>query len=357
MLHLLFTLGLTAFVYSFDWQGHRGARGLYPENTINGMKEALLYPVNTLEMDVVISKDGEVVVSHEPWMSPEICLDAQGKELTDKVNIYKLTTAELLGFDCGTKFHPRFPHQKKVKEHKPLLKDLLSELEKFTSARPIQYSVEIKSTPEEEVSGFQPPYQIFTDKVMEILKALPSQRVWVQSFDWRVLKYLHKKYPTTQTVALRERSYSPSEVVKDLGFNPTVFAPDFNLLKESDVAWFHSKGIKVIPWTVNSPGDMKKLRSMGVDGIITDYPNYIAQAEGRCGENQSLFENKCVKVPKFALPSAKNPGWNCLYGYYQRRNKCRKIKLPAHAQLDSEGKAWVCEEGYERYRFTCRKKK
>ena len=357
MFHLLTLFILTSFSYSFDWQGHRGARGIYPENTINGMKEALLYPVTTLELDVVISKDGEVIVSHEPWMNPVICQDSEGKELSEsKINIYQLTSAQVTSFDCGSRFHPRFPHQTKIKEHKPRLKDLLVEIEKLTVSRPIQYNVEIKSTPEDEKNGFQPEYKLFTDKVMEILKALPSGRLFVQSFDWRVLKYLHKKYPTTQLVALRESTYTPDGVLKELGFKPSVFSPDFNLLKPEDIQAFHSHGVKVIPWTVNLPSDMKKLKQMGVDGIITDYPNYIAEAEGRCSENQSLFENKCVKVPKFAIPSAKNPGWKCIHGYYQRRNSCKKIKIPPHARLESDGKSWVCEDGYERYRLTCRRK-
>lgn len=99
---------------AFDWQGHRGARGLYPENTINGMKEAMRFPITTLELDVVISKDNAVVVSHEPWMNEEFCLDSKGQTVKDReVNFYTLTYEEIKTYDCGTKLHPRFPQQKK----------------------------------------------------------------------------------------------------------------------------------------------------------------------------------------------------------------------------------------------------
>src|SRR5690606_7442726 len=98
-------VSLSAFA-AFDWQGHRGARGLYPENSIGAMHEDLKYPVTTLELDVVVSSDGEVIVSHEPWMSAEICQDAKGKAVKDKaVNLYKLTAAQIATYDCGSKVH------------------------------------------------------------------------------------------------------------------------------------------------------------------------------------------------------------------------------------------------------------
>ena len=153
---LLASILVSYSAFAFDWQGHRGARGLYPENTIGAMREALSYPlITTLEFDVVISKDGQVIVSHEPWMSEEICLDPKGEPVKDKaVNLYKLTAKEIAEYDCGSKPHPRFPHQKKVKTHKPLLKDLLSDINKTHPK--IAFDIEIKSTVEDEKNGFQP---------------------------------------------------------------------------------------------------------------------------------------------------------------------------------------------------------
>jgi len=266
-------------VVALDWQSHRGARGLYPENTIGAMKVALSYPaVTTLELDVVVSKDNQVVVSHEPWMSEEICLDPQGKPVVGKsVNLYQLTAAEIATYDCGTKPHPRFPEQRKVKESKPLLKDLLVEISKTHPKVP--FNIEIKSLPEDEQAGFQPPVPAFTDLVVKTIQAsVDLSRVTIQSFDWRVLKYLHSKYPKVRTVALTEaEKFNAKDVVKELGFTPTIFSPYYKNLKLSLVKEFQQAKMKVIPWTVNEVSEMHEVTAMGVDGIITDYPDRIGK--------------------------------------------------------------------------------
>lgn len=263
-----------------DWQGHRGARGIYPENTIGAMFEALKYPVTTLEFDVVISKDFEIVVSHEPWMSEEICTDPKGNVVRGKEhNLFKLTYAEIASYDCGLKPHPRFPEQKKVKAQKPTLRALITEVEerlKSTNRSHIPYNIEIKSTVEDEKAGFQPDYRTFSDTVIKALKEkLPTTKFTIQSFDWRVLQYIHEKYPEVKLVALIETAIDPEKDLKRLGFNPYVYSPDFTLLTKAHVEYLQKKGIKVIPWTVNSVEDMKTVLGMKVDGIITDYPNRI----------------------------------------------------------------------------------
>lgn len=267
----------------FDWQGHRGARGLFPENTIQTMIDALNYPITTLELDVVINKDKEVVVSHEPWMSEEICLDKDGKTVKDKLhNIYSMTYLEITSFDCGLKKHPRFPLQMKRAAHKPLLSDLLAKVESFLKTkkrqRLITYNIEIKSDEISESEKFQPDIKTFTDLVIQtISKQLPENRFTIQSFDWRVLNYLSNKYPKVGRVALIEEKFDVKEILKKLEALPTVFSPDYTLLTKEDVQYLHSQNIKVIPWTVNSVDDMKKVKALGVDGIITDYPNLIGE--------------------------------------------------------------------------------
>ncbi len=351
---------------AFDWQGHRGARGLYPENTINGMIEALKYPVNTLELDVVISKDHQVVVSHEPWMSGEICLDKKGRQVEGKrYNFYQLTFKEIESFDCGSKNHPRFPEQKKVVEHRPLLRDLLLKLEQEIQSRSlkINYNIEIKSTLEDEKDGYQPDFKKFSDKVIEeVTKILPLDRFSIQSFDWRVLTYLHASFPRLRLVALRETPYEAQNILTELGFIPYAFSPDWNLLSARDVAIFHQQNLKVIPWTVNSIEAMKKTIAMGVDGMITDYPNLIKEIPvdsyllvPDCGKRFNRFEGNCVRIPRHAYPSENNPGWVCKSGYFQKRDSCEKINLPAHALFSSDGKTWICKPGFKRYRYKCEK--
>lgn len=278
MLFVVTLLHTSTSVFAFDWQAHRGGRGIWPENSIPAMMHALEFDVTTLEMDVVISKDRQVVVSHEPWMSSEICLDPSGKPLKSKVNLYQLTYKQIDTYDCGTKPHPRFPRQSKLFTVKPLLSQVLSTMEKKIAAvkRAIDYSIEIKSTLQEEKTGFQPDYRVFTDLVVaEIKKHVPAKRVMIQSFDWRVLQYLRKKYPEFRTVALIEEKYNAKTILQKLGFKPTVFSPDYSLMTKADVDYMHSIGVKVIPWTVNTDADVRKMRSYGVDGIITDYPDLI----------------------------------------------------------------------------------
>jgi glycerophosphoryl diester phosphodiesterase len=283
ILFFIFLYSWHSNAFSMDWQGHRGARGLYPENTIGAMKEALQYKVSTLELDVVVSADGEVIVSHEPWMSQEICLDPKGKPVKDRAfNLYKMTFEKISQFDCGSKIHPRFPKQKKVQAFKPLLRTLIQESEKEIKSRKltIKYNIEIKSTLEDENKGFQPQFKEFTDKVVrEVAAVVDPSRVTIQSFDWRVLRYLHVAYPDFKTVALIEEKFKVSEALKSLGFNPTVFSPDYTLLTAEAVRELHKANVLVIPWTVNDVDSMEKLISMGVDGIITDYPDLIGQVK------------------------------------------------------------------------------
>lgn len=345
ILFLLITFCFNAL--AFDWQGHRGARGLYPENTIGGMEVALRYPISTLELDVVISKDDKVIVSHEPWINPKICKG-------EKKNLYKLTYDEIIKFDCGSLGHPDFPQQKKASVGKPLLSKLL----KSFKNRDVRFNVEIKSSIENEKKGFQPDYRKFADLVVEELKEhLSDERFTIQSFDWRVLRYLHEKNPSLKLVALKEGAFSPEVVLKELGFSPYAFSPYYKFLSPKDIAFFQKNKVLVIPWTVNSVSEMKDLIKMGVDGIITDYPNLIPEVrEKSCPAKHNLFEGECVKIPTHGVASTKNPGWDCKPGYRQKRNKCVKIKLPKNSHLDEEGKNWVCDEGYEPYRATCRKK-
>lgn len=346
---------------AFDWEGHRGSRGLMPENTIEAMYEALRYPVTTLELDVVISKDKKVVVSHEPWMNPVICKHPQGKEYKEKeINLYKMDYSEIIAFDCGSLPHPRFPEQKKMSVGKPTLAALVTDIEKVMKKenRTVLYNIELKSDAADEKAGFQPTVAEFSDLVVaEIRSLLKDERIVLQSFDVRVLKYLHEKYPEITLSYLVEEKVGADLVKKKLGFIPQIFSPDFNLLSYDDVPLYHAQGMRIIPWTVNNKEDMKRLMGMGVDGIITDFPNLISQVtEKVCPEGTSLFEGECVKIPKHAVATDKNPGWICKDGYLQKRFHCEKIKVPSHAVLSPDKKGWECKDGFEKYRGRCKKK-
>ncbi len=351
----------SALASGFDWQGHRGARGLMPENTIEGMREGLRYPITTLELDVVVSKDNKIVVSHEPWMNPTICVQPEKKIYSEKdFNLHKMDYAEILRFDCGSIKHPRFPDQKKISVGKPLLQALLLEIEAQLrkEKRTVLYNIEIKSDSWQEENGFQPKVPEFSELVVKTIKeVLPLNRVVLQSFDSRVLIYLHEKHPKIVLSWLTEENQTPEQVKEKLGFYPAIFSPDYKKLKYEDVPLYHALEMRVIPWTVNAKEDMKMLMNMGVDGIITDYPNLIQELNQKtCPKGHNLFEDKCVALPAYSLPSDKNPGWVCKDGYMQKRLRCVRIKVPSHATLLPDGKTWECKEKYEKYRGRCRKK-
>jgi glycerophosphoryl diester phosphodiesterase len=277
---LLSLITLPTMAQQLDIQGHRGARGMMPENSIPAFIYAMDQGVTTLEMDVVITKDNKVVVSHEPYLSHEICFNAEGKEITGpeekKYNIFEMTYDQVEECDCGSKGNPRFPDQMKIKAPKPLLSDVIKAVEKHSKGVTqfeVEYNIEVKSLPEDD-NIFQPTVDVFSELVFDLIdQYLPWERVTIQSFDFRVLKYWHEKHPNVKLAVLIENTKSIKSNLKELGFTPAIYSSYHILLSEKKVAELHKSGIKVIPWTVNEVSDMKKLISWKVDGLITDYPN------------------------------------------------------------------------------------
>jgi glycerophosphoryl diester phosphodiesterase len=267
---------------NFDIQGHRGCRGLMPENTIPAMMKALDLGVTTLEMDVVITKDKKVILSHDQWFAQEITTKPDGSYMGEreerKFNIYWMTYEEVKTFDVGMKPHPRFPQQQKMKVVKPLLTDVIdsAEMHSKTTARfPPYYNIETKSSPEFD-GVFQPKPDEFVELLMGVIKEKGiEERVIIQSFDFRTLQYLHQHYPTIKTAMLIEDfdKHSLEDQLKALGFTPTIYSPDYSLIKKDLLKKCHQQNIRVIPWTVNDKETIEKLKAIGVDGIITDYPN------------------------------------------------------------------------------------
>lgn len=263
-----------------DVQGHRGARGLVPENTIPAFIRALEEGVTTLELDVVITKDKQVVISHEPYMSASICSKPNGQPVTnsemEQFNIYQMTYAEVSRFDCGIRGNSRFPEQQKMAVSKPLLVDMIKQIENYLAEKglpKVAYNIELKSTPKGDGIS-HPQVEEFADIVQTVLdQVLTNDRYTIQCFDFRVLKYYHQKYPDVDLVALVENMKGVKGNLKELGFVPEVYSPYHALLSRKDIELCHQEGMKVIPWTVNDRDRMEKLVNWGVDGIITDYPD------------------------------------------------------------------------------------
>ncbi len=276
------TQEINSMKIEFDKQGHRGCRGLQPENTVTAMMNAVGMGVTTLEMDVVITKDKKVILSHEPFFNHEISTKPDGSHVTEAeekgLNIYQLNYEEVKKYDVGMKPHPRFPQQEKRKAIKPLLSEVIDSVNQYmmTARRPpLYYNIETKSNPATD-GLFHPAPAEFIELIIAVIKEKGIQeRVIIQSFDFRTLQYLHQKYPTIKTAMLIEENDKRTfeEQVKDLGFAPTIYSPAYKLVTEKLIATCHKLGIKVIPWTVNDKAGIEKLKAMGVDGIITDYPN------------------------------------------------------------------------------------
>lgn len=276
----IFRAPAQTYIPKFDIQGHRGARGLMPENTIPAFLLALDSGVTTIELDLAVTKDKKLVVSHEPWMNAAICTDPDGNPIDEKqehkFNIYKMNYDEVKQWDCGMKGNERFPQQQKMNVHKPLLSEVIIAIEnhiKSYTRYEVDYNIEIKSEPASD-NKFHPTPKVFSDLAYNLIdEYLPLDRVVIQSFDFRVLKYWHEKYPDVRLAALVENKKSVEQNLDDLGFNPSIYSPDFTLLKKEDIKFLHDKKIRVIPWTVNEPKDMLSLKGMDVDGFITDYPD------------------------------------------------------------------------------------
>jgi glycerophosphoryl diester phosphodiesterase len=269
---------------AFDYEGHRGCRGLLPENTITGMKKAVDLGVTTLELDVVISKDNQVVVSHDPIFVPVITTTPAGKHITRKeaeeLVLYKMDYADIRKYDVGLKPHPEFPQQQKISAYKPLLGEMIDSIEQYIKQKgtTVAYNVEIKSR--EGRDGIDhPDVQTFTEMVMDVLKEKKvMDRLIICSFDVRPLQYLHKHYPAvTLSYLVGKSGDNLDKQLQKLSFTPDRFSPTYSVITKALVDECHQKGMKIIAWTVNNLEDMNNLVAMGVDGLISDYPNLYSQ--------------------------------------------------------------------------------
>ncbi|MBK8965484.1 MAG: glycerophosphodiester phosphodiesterase [Lewinellaceae bacterium] len=297
--HILLTFGLMFSVISFfackiterkpvqappgfDWQGHRGCRGLLPENSLPAFLHALEYPeVQTLELDLAVSKDGQLIVSHEPWFNPAICRQPNGDSISKKdaerFLIYEMTAAEIRGFDCGSAGNPRFPQQKAVPVYKPTFREVVEAVQQARPEKNIHWNIEIKSRPEWD--GVRtPPIEEFVEILDNELKALNlEEQVIVQSFDVRPLQILHQRNPKLRLALLIENLQGFDANLDRLGFVPAAYSPYYVFVNKKLVRKCREKNIQLVPWTVNDVPAMRRLIRLGVDGIITDYPNLILE--------------------------------------------------------------------------------
>ncbi|TRZ69070.1 MAG: glycerophosphodiester phosphodiesterase [Rhodocyclaceae bacterium] len=291
----------TPVARGFDLQGHRGARGLAPENTLPAFRKALELGVNTIECDMAITKDGVVVIHHDLWLNPDTTRGPDGKWLEKRgPAISELSFAELQQYDVGrlkpgTEYARSLPNQQALDGTRvPRLSDLFDLVRKSGNTA-IGFDCETKVSPL-DADATLPPEEFTRRTIAEIRLAGMQQRIMIQSFDWRTLQIVQKQAPEIRTMYLSSpRTLAPGNGGGAspwlAGFDPArhegsvpravkaaggrIWAPNQTFLTPAMLAEAHALGIVVIPWTVNDPAMMNKLLDMGVDGIISDRPDIV----------------------------------------------------------------------------------
>ncbi|WDF65999.1 glycerophosphodiester phosphodiesterase family protein [Flavobacterium sp. KACC 22763] len=266
---------------TIEVHGHRGDRGNFPENSIPAFLSAVKKGADVVELDVVISKDQKVVVSHEPFMSSQYMSDTEGKPITkDKersYNLYEMTYDSIRKFDGGSRGNTAFPMQQKQKTYKPLLLEVIDSVEQYiakNNLKPVRYNIEIKSE-KSDYGKRQPEPKAFTDLVMKIIKEKGVERkINIQSFDPTVLNVIHKRYPKIK-IAYLVGEGSIAENLSLLDFKPEIYSPHYKLLNQAEVDSLRLMKMRIIPWTVNEDAAIDNMILLQVDGIITDYPEKV----------------------------------------------------------------------------------
>ena len=266
-----------------DVQAHRGGAGLMPENTIEAMKHALDMGVNTLELDLQVSKDGLVVVSHDPYFHHRYAIRPDGSyvEKDDpKEYIYTMPYSEVAKYDVGSRESEVWPGKACIKTVKPLANDLIDFVENYTKENglsPVRYNIEIKSKDAAGEGQNWPTYDRFVTECCKFLHSKQlDDRLVVQSFDVRALNYMHEKYPEFILSYLVDADAPDFDTYMSyLKFTPQWLSPHHTITDEALVQKCREKGIKLVPWTVDKPEDIKRILDLGVEAIISNYPDRV----------------------------------------------------------------------------------
>lgn len=252
--------------------GHRGCRGILPENTLEAFNKALAYNIDGIEWDVVVNKDKQLVISHEEYIDKSYCLKPDGSEIKNnkEYNIYKMTQAEIESYDCGSKEYSKFPEQKHFKTYKPLLQEVFEKIN--FKGKTILF--EIKS--EKKLYGKAQPYP--EEYVELILKEVENfqykEQIIFMCFDPKIIELLHQKAPKYKLVYLHESlGLSSNKILKQLTFKPYALGIYSKFISKKTVETMHNQDVKVFAWTVNKNKEFNRLLETKLDGIITDYPN------------------------------------------------------------------------------------
>jgi glycerophosphoryl diester phosphodiesterase len=304
---LVFCPLINGAAMAFDIEAHRGGRALFPENTLLAFANALTMGVTTLELDVGVTKDGAIVVSHERGLNPDLARDAAGVYIAPPgIPFVQLSLADVKTYDVGqirpgSAYAGQFPDQRAVPGTRiPALNEVLALVRK-SGDNHVRLNIETKIDPNHPEQSPEP--QRFVSLLLDLLQAEKfSDRVTIQSFDWRTLQLVQKLAPTIPTVYLTQQTGSGATISLDkasewtAGFNPAdygkslprtiqaaggaIWSPYFGDVDAELIAESHGLGLSVVVWTVNKPADMARMIEIGVDGIISDRPDLLRQLVG-----------------------------------------------------------------------------
>jgi len=267
-----------------DVHGHRGCRGLLPENSLPAFLKAVDLGCDFLELDVVLTGDGEVLVSHEPWMSGEICVTPDRQRIppdTERsINLYRMTLAEIQRYDCGSREHPDFPDQAKRKVHKPTLREVVEAADEHALLSGMvapSYNIEIKSEPA-WYGTYQPDPGTYARRVIDEIDGLGiGGRCIVQSFDPAILEAVHAERPRIPLAFLVENADGLKANLARLTFKPAIYSPWYGLVDKKLLEKLREADIELVVWTVNGKKDIRRMLELGVDGIISDFPDRVVR--------------------------------------------------------------------------------
>lgn len=254
--------------------GHRGARAVLPENTLVGFEYALKIGVDVLEMDLAVTKDNHLVVSHDPYINSEICLDSEGKPPKKNTMIRSLTLKQVKSYDCGSVKNKRFPKQKTVKGEKiPTLDEVFKMVKASKHNKDVEFNIETKIFPAHP--EITPTPEEFSKLVVELVQKHKLQkRTIIQSFDYRTLIEVKKLDASIRTSQLTYANLLDSVAVVKAS-KADILSPHHDWITASEVKRLHQNKLQVAPWTANDPEVWQKLVEMNMDAIITDDPEAL----------------------------------------------------------------------------------
>ena len=275
--------------YVTDVQAHRGGMGLYPEESLAAMLNAVDLGVNTLEMDLCITQDSVVILSHDKFFHSRYSTRPDGTpvELEDpKTYVYTLPYQEILKWDVGQKANPAWPEKNCQPAVKQRASEVINAVEAYCKEKklaPMHYNIEIKCATSEDGDGREgidwPYFKEFTDLCMATLDSLHlGDRLIIQCFDHRALNYIHEAYPghiLSYLVEYEDKDFD--EYMGLLNFTPEWLSPQHTLVDEKLMERAHARSMKVVTWTVDDKEEMRRLIGLGVEGIISNYPNRLLE--------------------------------------------------------------------------------